>query len=45
MLKLIGYMFMLPIYLMIWFLKLVFWVPIILLGIIFDDGGHGLGYW
>ena len=45
MLKLFVYIFMFPIYLMIWFVKAVFWIPLILLGLIFDDGGPGPGCW
>gem|GEM_PF-4533240 len=43
MLKLFGYIFLLPFYLMIWFFKAIFWIPLILLGLIFDDGGPGPG--
>ena len=45
MLKLFGYIFMLPFYVMMLFFKLIFWVPLILLGLIFDDGGPGPGSW
>ena len=45
MLKLFVYIFMLPFYLMIWFIKAIFWIPLILLGLIFDDGGPGPGRW
>ena len=34
-----------PIIMMIWLLKLVFWVPVVILGLIFDDGGPGPGRW
>ena len=44
-LKFFIYIFMLSIYLMIWFLKALFWIPLILLGLIFDDGGPGPGCW
>ena len=30
---------------MIWFIKAIFWIPLIMLGLIFDDGGPGPGMW
>lgn len=45
MFKLFGELFILPFRIMGWFLKAVFWIPLILLGLIFDDGGPGPGCW
>lgn len=38
MLKLFAYIFMLPFYIMIFVIKAMFWIPLCLLGLIFDDG-------
>ena len=43
MLKLLVDIFLLPFRLIGWFIKAVFWIPLILLGFIFDDGGPGAG--
>lgn len=45
MLKLLVYLFMFPIYVMIWVIKAIFWIPLVLLGLICDDGGSGPGWW
>ena len=38
MLRLFAYIFMLPFYIMIFVIKAMFWIPLCLLGLIFDDG-------
>lgn len=38
MFKLFFELFILPIRIMGWFIKAIFWIPLLLLGFIFDDG-------
>ncbi len=44
MFKLLFQIFLFPFKLMIWCVKALFWVPLILIGLIFDDG-PGPGWW
>jgi len=45
MIKLFVNLILLPFKMMIWVLKAVFWIPLFILGFIFDDGGPGSWYW